>query len=185
MPRPILPAVAVLLLLAGCGAKETGDVEPAAYAQAVCTGLVGWRDGVAGDGAQLTGSLQGAADLGTVRARYTRFFSSAVRRTDEVLGTVRDAGAPDADRGLGYARDLTAALESTRTGLVDAQKTFGALPTDDLTAYAAGARKARDSLGTLFSQVGTTIDQLGDTYTDSDLNGAFRDQPACRRLTGA
>ena len=185
MLRPILALPVAVLLLSACGADEAGDVEPGRYAQTVCTGLVGWRDGVAGDSAQLTGSLQGAADVATVRARYTRFFSSAVRRTDELLTTVRDAGAPDADQGLGYARDLTAALERTRTGLASAQKTFGALPTGDLQAYATGARGVRDSLGTLFSQVGTTLDQLGGTYTDADLNGAFRDEPACRRLTGA
>jgi len=123
--------------------------------------------------------------VATVQIWYTRFFSGAVRRTDELLRTVREAGAPDADQGLGYARDLTAALERTRAGLAGAQKTFGALPSDDLTAYAAGARGVRDSVGTLFSQVGGTLDQLGGTYTNSGLNGAFRDDPACqRRLTG-
>ena len=185
MFRPLIPALVLLLLLSGCGAENAGDVEPERYAQQVCSGLVGWRDGIAGDSAQLTASLQGAADVATVRSRYTRFFGGAVRRTDEVLATVRAAGAPDADQGLGYARDLTAALERTRTGLADARKTFGALPTDDLAAYAAGARRVRDSLGTLFSQVGGTLDQLGSTYTDSGLNGAFRDDPACQRLTGA
>ena len=184
MFRPIL-ALVLLLLLSGCGAENAGDVEPERYAQQVCTGLVGWRDGIAGDSAQLTGSLRGAADVTTVRARYARFFSGAVRRTDELAGTVRGAGAPDADQGLGYARDLTAALDRTRAGLAEAQKTFGALPTDDLSAYAAGARRVRDSLGALFAQVGGTLDKLGSTYTDSTLNGAFRDEPACQRLTGA
>lgn len=185
MLRRFPAAFAALLLLTACGAGNAGDVEPERYAQQVCTGLVGWRDGVAGDSAELTGSLQGANDVATVKARYTRFFAGTVRRTDELLAAVRDAGAPDADQGLGYARDLTAALERTRTGLAQAQKTFGALPTDDLSAYAAGARRVRDSLATLFSQVGGTIDELGGTYTDSGLNRAFRDDPACQRLTGA
>jgi hypothetical protein len=182
--RRLAPALAAVVLLTACGAENAGDVAPDAYAQQVCTGLVGWRDGVAGDSAELTGSLQGAADVATVKARYTRFFSATVRRTDELLAVVRDAGAPEADQGVGYARDLTAALERTRTGLAAAQKAFGALPTGDLPAYAAGARRVRDSLGTLFTQVGGTIDELGSTYTDSGLNRAFRDDPACQRLTG-
>lgn len=107
-----------------------------------------------------------------------------VRRTDQLIGTVRAAGAPDADRGLGYARDLAAALDRTRAGLAAAQTRFAALPTGDLRRYAAGARGVRDSLGTLFSQVGATLDELGGTYTDSGLNRAFRDEPACQRLTG-
>ncbi len=43
----------------------------------------------------------------------------------------------------------------------------------------------RDSLGTLSAQVGATLDELAGTYTDSGLNRAFRDEPACQRLTGA
>jgi hypothetical protein len=183
--RPIAAAVAVLAVLAtGCGAKDAGDVEPVAYAQSVCSGLVGWRDGVAGDSTQLTQSLNGANDVATVRSRYARFFSATVRRTDQLIGTVKTAGAPKADNGLGYSRDLTAALQRTRTGLAAAQKSFAALPTGNLAGYAAGARTIRDSLGTLFTQVGGTLDALGRTYTDSGLNRAFRDDPACQRLSG-
>jgi hypothetical protein len=98
---------------------------------------------------------------------------------------VQSAGAPKADHGLGYSRDLAAALAKTRAGLAGAQKSFAALPTGDLAAYAAGARKVRDSLGTVFSQVGTTLDQLGGTYNDSGLNRAFRADPACQRLSGS
>ena len=182
--RSILSAVVLLLVLSGCAAENAGDVEPERYAQQVCTGLVGWRDGIAADSAQLTGSLQGAAGVASVRARYTRFFAGAVRRTDELIATVRSAGAPNADEGLGYARDLIAAVERTRVGLAAAQKAFAALPTDDLAAYAAGARRVRDSLSTLFVQVGSTLDQLGGTYSDSGLNSAFGNDPACQRLTG-
>jgi hypothetical protein len=183
--RPIFAVLTLSAVLAtACGATDSGDVEPAAYAKSVCTGLIGWRDGVAADSAALSHSLAGAADVATVRARYTTFFTGTVRRTDELIGTVKSAGAPDADHGLGYSRDLTAALGRARAGLAAAQKSFAALPTGDLAAYAAGARKVRDSLGTVFSQVGRSLDQLGGTYTDSGLNRAFRADPACQRLSG-
>ena len=98
---------------------------------------------------------------------------------------VKDAGAPKADHGLRLLPRPHRALERTRTGLDAAQTSFAALPIGNLSAYAAGARKVRDSLGTLFTQVGTTLDQLGQTYTDGGLNRAFRDEPACQRLSGA
>ena len=186
MFRPIFPVLILFAVLAtACGATDAGDVEPAAYARSVCTGLIGWRDGVAADSAALSRSLAGAADVATVRSRYATFFTASVRRTDELIGTVKSAGAPKADHGLSYSRDLTAALGQARTGLAAAQTSFAALPTGDLTAYAAGARKIRDSLGTVFTRVGTTLDQLGGTYTDSALNRAFRDDPACQRLSGS
>jgi hypothetical protein len=183
--RPIAAALAAVVLLCACGAKDAGDTKPAQYAQSVCSGLAGWRDGVAADSAELTRSLGAAADVTTVRARYTRFFSATVRRTDQLISTVSAAGAPDVDHGNGYSRDLTSALRQARTGLATAQRSFGALPATDLAAYAAGARKIRDSLGAVFGQVGTTLDHLGSTYTDDDLNRAFTTQPACQRLSGS
>jgi hypothetical protein len=183
--RPIVAALAAVVLLAACGAEDGGDTKPVEYARSVCSGLAGWRDGVAADSAELTRSLGAAADVTTVRARYTRFFSAAVRRTDQLISTVSAAGAPDVDHGNGYSRHLTSALKQARTGLATAQRSFGRLPATDLAAYAAGARKIRDSLGAVFGRVGSTLDQLGGTYTDHDLNQAFATEPACQRLSGS
>jgi hypothetical protein len=182
--RPIAAVLAGLVLLTACGAEDVGDTEPARYARSVCSGLSGWRDGVAADSAALTHSLDNAADVPTVRTRYSRFFSATVRRTDQLIGAVDSAGAPKVDHGRGYSRDLTTALRQARTGLATAQKSFAALPAVDLAAYAAGARTIRDSLGGVFSQVGTALDKLGSTYTDKGLNRAFGDEPACQRLSG-
>jgi hypothetical protein len=183
--RAIAVGVVAVVLLTACGPEDAGDTEPANYARSVCTGLSSWRDGVAADSADLSRSLTSAADVATVRSRYGRFFSSSVRRTDELIHSVDGAGAPDVDHGRGYSRDLAAALQRARSGLATAQKSFAALPADDLAAYAAGARKIRDSLGGVFSQVGTALDQLGTTYTSADLNRAFGDEPACQRLSGS
>jgi hypothetical protein len=182
--RPIAAGLVAVVLLTACGPEDAGDTEPADFARSVCAGLTSWRDGVATDSAELTRSLGGANDVASVRARYAHFFTSTVRRTDQLIHTVDTAGAPKVDHGRGYSRDLTAALESARSGLATAQKSFAALPTSDLAGYAAGARKIRDSLGGVFTQVGMTLDELGRTYTSADLNRAFGDQPACQRLSG-
>jgi hypothetical protein len=183
--RPIAAALAAAVLLTACGAEDAGDTKPAQYAHSICAGLTGWRDGVAADSAELTRSLDDAADVATVRSRYTRFFSATVRRTDQLISTISAAGAPDVEHGNGYSRDLTSALHQARTGLATAQRSFGVLPATDLAGYAAGARKVRDSLGAVFGQVGTTLDHLGSTYTDGDLNRAFSAEPACQRLSGS
>ncbi len=184
MFRPIAAGVVAVILLTACGPEDVGDTGPADFARSVCAGLTSWRDGVATDSAELTRSLSGASDLATVRARYGRFFTSTVRRTDQLIHAVDTAGAPKVDHGRGYSRDLTTALKSARSGLATAQKSFAALPTGDLAGYAAGARKIRDSLGGVFTQVGTSLDQVGRTYTSADLNRAFSDEPACQRLSG-
>jgi hypothetical protein len=183
--RPIAACLIAVVLLTACGPDDAGETEPAGFARSVCVGLTSWRDGVAAESAQLTSSLGGATDVATVRSRYGRFFRSTVRRTDQLIRAVDAAGAPKVDHGRGYSRDLTAALESARSGLATAQKNFAALPTGDLAGYAAGARKIRDSLGGVFTRVGTTLDQLGRTYTSADLNRAFGDEPACQRLSGS
>ncbi|HVE29427.1 MAG TPA: hypothetical protein VNC80_05135 [Mycobacteriales bacterium] len=184
MFRPIAAGIAAVVLLTACGPDDAGDTEPADFARSVCAGLTSWRDGVATESAELTRSLDGANDVATVRSRYGHFFTSTVRRTDQLIHAVDTAGAPKVDHGRGYSRDLTAALESARSGLASARKSFAALPTSDLTGYAAGARRIRDALGGVFTQVGTTLDELGQTYTSGDLNRAFGDEPACQRLSG-
>ena len=185
MFRPIAAAAAAVVLLTACGPEDAGGTEATQYARSVCAGLGTWRDGVAADSAELTRSLSSAADVATVRSRYSRFFTSAVRRTDQLIHAVDTAGAPKVDHGQGYSRDLTAALQRARAGLAAAQKSFAALHAGDLAGYAAGARTIRDSLGGVFSQVGTALDQLGRTYTSADLNRAFGDEPGCRRLSGS
>jgi hypothetical protein len=182
--RPIATGLIALVLLTACGPEDAGDTEPADFARSVCAGLTSWRDGVVTDSAELTRSLGGADDVATIRSRYGRFFTSSVRRTDQLIHAVDTAGAPEVDHGRGYSRDLMAALESARSGLATAQRSFAALPTGELAGYAAGARKIRDSLGGVFTQVGTTLDELGRTYTSADLNRAFGDEPACQRLSG-
>jgi hypothetical protein len=182
--RTIAAGVVALVLLTACGPEDPGETEPADYARSVCAGLTNWRDGVASDSAELGRSLASAGDVATVRTRYSLFFTATVRRTDQLVRAVDGAGAPEVDHGRGYSRDLTAALQRARSGLATAQKSFAALPTDDLAGYSAGARKIRDSLGGVFGQVGTTLDQLGRTYTSADLNRAFGDEPACQRLSG-
>ena len=174
----------VLATVAGCGVENGGDAEPKAYAKAVCSGLVAWRTGITADSAKLSGALSsGASDVATVKRRYADCFAGTTRRTDDLSRAVGAAGAPKVDNGVGYARDLAAALTQVRKGLADAQARFAKLPTGDLRSYAAGAAKIRDSLGTVFTDAGTSIDRLGAAYPDSHLADAFRDEPDCQRLS--
>jgi hypothetical protein len=179
----LVPLVGLVLLTAGCGPTNGGQTPAEEYAKAVCVGLLTWRQGVTNDSAELSRQLQaGAADVGAVKAKYTAFFRGVVRRTEALLTAVDRAGAPKVDDGTPYARDLRAALETTRAGLVRAQRRFAALPTNNLRSYAAGAAKIRDDLGAIFIDVGAALDRLGKTYPDKGLNEAFEDEPDCQSL---
>jgi hypothetical protein len=180
----LVPLVAFLAVAAsGCGPTNGGDVPPEDYAKTVCAGLLSWRQSVANDSTRLSSDLQAAAaDVGTVKAKYTAFFQGVVRRTDVLLSAVSKAGAPKVDNGSSYARDLKSALAETRVGLANAQRRFAVLPANDLRSYAAGAAKIRDDLGKVFIGVGSALDRLGRTYPDKDLNEAFEQQPDCKSL---
>jgi hypothetical protein len=178
----------VTFLLAGsvsaCSPTNGGEIPPDDYAKGICAGLLGWRQGVASDSARLSRELQAdAADIATVKAKYTAFFQGVVRRTDTLLAAVSKAGAPKVDNGSSYAHDLQDALTKTRAGLAAAQRRFAALPTNDLRSYASGAAKTRDDLGTVFLGISTALDQLGKTYPDKGLNEAFEQQADCKSLT--
>jgi hypothetical protein len=181
-----MPLVAFVLAgsVSACSPSNGGDVPPEDYAKTICAGLLSWRQGVASDSARLSRELQaGAAEVATVKAKYTAFFQGVVRRTDLLLAAVNKAGAPKVDNGTSYAHDLQAALTKARAGLAAAQRRFAALPVNDLGSYAAGAAKARDDLGTVFLGVGTALDDLGRTYPDKGLNEAFEQQADCKSLT--
>ena len=183
MVRGVLLVVILSCALLGCGPSDAGATAPKAYAHAVCDGLATWQQGITADSTRLTQDLQAAAAVSVVRARYARFYSDAVRRTDTLLVTVRRAGAPKVDHGTGYARDLTAALSLARASLQHAKTRFAALSTSNLRAYAAGAAAIRDELGTAFVGVGTALDRLGRSYPDKTLNKAFAGDPRCTGLT--
>lgn len=183
MTRSAVSVFALAALLVACGPSNGGATPPEDYARTVCSGLLSWRQGVVNDQAQLSRELQArAADIRTVKAKYTAYFRSTVRRTDALLTAVDRAGAPKVDDGAAYAHDLRTALADVRTGLGDAQRRFATLPADDLRSYASGAAKIRDRLGTVFVTVAAALDRLGATYADKDLNEAFEQQPDCKSL---
>jgi hypothetical protein len=181
----LAPVVGLVLLtcLTACGPSNGGDVAAGDYARTVCAGLLSWRQGVNNDSGQLSRALQaGAADVNTVKAKYTAFFRGVVRRTDTLLAAIDRAGAPKVDNGVPYARDLRTALAQARAGLATAQRRFAGLPTHNLRSYASGAAKARDELGSIFVGVGAALERLGQTYPDKGLNKAFDEQPSCKSL---
>src|SRR5215207_7692033 len=123
--RVLLVAIVLVAAVACGGAENGGTADPKVYAKAVCSGLLTWRQGVTSDSMRLSAALQsGASDVATVRRRYTDFYAGTTRRTDELIRVVAAAGAPEADNGLGYARDLSAALAQARKGLADARTRF-------------------------------------------------------------
>lgn len=176
----IVPIIAILV---ACGPSNAGNVDADVYAGDVCSALLAWRQGVTNDSSELSRALGAAADTATVRARYTTFFAAAVRRTDALVTAVGRAGAPKAEGGNGYARDLATTLATTTTALRRARSRFAALPTADLASYAAGAAKIRDELGSAFAGIGRSLDRLAESYPDDELNAAFAEQPACQSLT--
>jgi hypothetical protein len=179
-----LVALAVAVVVVGCGPSNGGAVEAGDHAKAVCASQLRWKQGVTSDSARLSRQLRArSADVATVKANYTAFFHGAVGRTDALLEGIEKSGAPKVDNGVDHARDLRAALAETRTGLADARVRLAALPIGDLRFYAAGSAHIRDELGQAFLGVGAALDRLGRRYPDKALNTAFERQPECKRLT--
>jgi len=116
--RPIAAGLAAVVLLTACGPDDAGDTKPADFARSVCAGLTNWRDGVAADSAELGRGLGAAGDVAAVRSRYGQFFTSTVRRTDQLIRTVDAAELDpatfvDAEQTLMKLADVIAATYFT------------------------------------------------------------------------
>lgn len=179
--RRIVPLVAVLALTVGCGPENAGEAEPVAYAKDVCAALATWQRGVTSDSQRLSKALQArGADLATVKARYTDFFASAVRRTNALLATVTEAGAPKVDDGVDFAEELDGTLTEAKRALAAAQRRFAGLRSDNLAAYARGAERILDDLGTVLLGLGQSLDRINRSHSAEALEEAFTEERACR-----
>ena len=114
-----------------------------AWAGAVCGAVGSWLTGINELGAQLGTDVQGIADLDEGRDLLVTFMEDVVGLTDDMLGSVEDAGAPDIERGDELAADLLAALEPVKATFEDAVVEAQNLPTDDPDDVLRGGDRAR------------------------------------------
>ena len=151
-------------------------------AGAVCGAVGSWLTGINELGAQLGTDVQGIADLDEGRDLLVTFMEDVVGLTDDMLGSVEDAGAPDIERGDELAADLLAALEPVKATFEDAVVEAQNLPTDDPATFSAAATELGNSITGSQGEFQAQFDALQQEYDSPEINVAFETVPACAQV---
>jgi hypothetical protein len=160
----------------------SGNDQVDAWAGAVCGAVGSWLTGINDLGAQLSTDVQGIADLEEGRDLLVTFMEDVVGLTDDMLGSVEDAGAPDIERGDELAADLVAALEPVKTTFEDAVVEAQNLPTDDADTFSAAATELGNSITGSQGEFQAQFDALQQEYDSPEINAAFETVPACAQV---
>ena len=160
-------------------AAGSGNDQVDAWAGEVCGAVGSWLTGINELGAQLGTDVQGIADLEEGRDLLVTFMEDVVGLTDDMLGSVEGAGAPDIERGDELAADLLAALQPVKTTFEEAVVEAQNLPTDDprrspprrpSSATRSRARRGSSRRSSM---------RLQEEYDSPEINAAFESVPAC------
>ena len=162
--------------------SSSGHDQVDEWAGAVCGAVGSWLTGINDLGTQLGTDVQGIADLNEGRDLLVTFMEDVVGLTDDMLGSVEDAGAPDIERGDELAADLLAALQPVKTTFEEAVVEAQTLPTDDPETFSAAATELGNSITGSQGDFQTQFNALQQEYDSPEINAAFETVPACAEV---
>ncbi len=148
----------------------------------MCGAVGSWLTGINDLGTQLSTDVQGIADLEEGRDLLVTFMQDVVGLTDDMLGSVEGAGAPDVERGDELAADLLAALQPVKTTFEDAVVEAQNLPTDDPETFSAAATELGNAITGSQGEFQAEFDALQQEYDSPEINEAFETVPACAEV---
>ncbi len=164
------------VLAAGCGSKSSQPTSTADWANGVCSAFTTWKSSITSSVDALKGgnlsqdSLQSTAD--------------EMRSATETLESdLKDLGKPDTQAGQ-QAKDSLDQLSSDLKTDTDSIKT-AVDGVSDLSGVASAAATVSTALGTMQSQVTSTVNSLEQLDAQGELQTAFQQSSACQQLSSS
>jgi hypothetical protein len=184
-------ALVAVVVLAACSsdADEGGDAgetttsaaapaDAEAYADTVCGALSDWMASIEEGNASLQDSLGNEVDLENVKQGLLDFLDDTIANTEEMVGTIEDAGVPDVDNGQQIHDEIVSLLGQAQTAFEDARATVDGLDASDPQALGQGLQELGTSLQSAFDDVQNPLENTDST----ELNEAFESNEACTAL---
>jgi methyl-accepting chemotaxis protein len=178
MRRLLVPALAIILLAAGCGGEDrtsdnTGGSAASDWASSVCEAVTKWNGAVASAGTSLTENpskegLESAAD-------------DVESATQTLTDDLRALGKP----GTASGEEAKAAVDELATSLEENVQSI-----QDAVAGASGVSEALSAVSTVSATLVTMGDQISETVqnlrqvdADGELQAAFDEAGSCAEVT--
>jgi hypothetical protein len=184
----LLSLVVLLFAAVGCGGGDGDDkgsssaTAPDIWAASVCGALGNWVKDLQDGSRQLGTQMRDTKDLKTVKARFVDFLENAEQSSEEMVGKVEDAGAPDVEQGEAIQEDLVTALEKVNTSFSKAVDRANDLSTDSLQSFSSGVSKLSQDVQNNLATTGQDFSTLSDRFQSTELDDATDGEPACQQF---
>jgi hypothetical protein len=177
-----VPAGCIALLVvgacAGCGSSSSsGGTSAQAWVKSVCNAVVPFKNDVQSRAAAL--NLAGSTNLSDVKQKLQGFMSAASADATKAASEIQSAGTPNVTNGKHDAMVLVNAFNQLATVLSNANSQAQALPTNNPTAFQAGAQKLATTIQTSLTSISPSFKSLKD---DPTLDKAARSTSGCASL---
>jgi hypothetical protein len=183
----VIASLVVAIGLAGVGVwwfvfRATG-VEPAAYAQSVCSNVRDWQRVVDGRTATLTTSVARSTDPRAVRNEVAGYYTDLAERTDELQHSLGAIGDPDLPGGPEYAEELARAVGEQGAALRTAAERAGRLDTSNRELFQVAVASLLTSTTEVVPEVSEALVRP-ERPMPADLRIAFGGEPSCAPYVG-
>jgi hypothetical protein len=169
-------AVAVVLLLGGCGGKS-GNTE--AFASKFCTAFGAWFGGITQENQKVNSTLGPNARPKEAKRRLHAFFDAVVKDTDQFLRSINSAGVPDVEGGDRFVAQMKESFGKFKATYERARDQVDGLPSEP-AAFKSGVTKLTNTLQSSLSGVNEAFNRP----PSNEIRQAFEKSPDCRRLRG-
>jgi hypothetical protein len=183
----VIASLVVAIGLAGAGVWwlvfRTTGVEPAAYAQSVCSSVRDWQRVVDGRTATLTTTVARSTDPRAVRTEIAGYYTDLAERTDELRHSLGTIGDPDLPGGPEYADELARAVGAQGAALRTAAERAGRLDTSNRELFQVAVASLLTSTTEVVPEVSEALVRP-ERPMPADLRIAFGGEPSCAPYVG-
>jgi hypothetical protein len=168
----VVPALALLAVLAGCAAGPP----PRVWAASVCSALSPWRAEIATLTSRAEQVTPQSASPELAKDNLVRMLEGARDASGRARDQVEAAGVPEVDGGEAIARGVVDSLSKVRDAYGRARDGVQALPTTEAAAFYQGVTEVMTRLGQDYE--GSALD--ASSLRSQELKEAFAEVPECR-----
>jgi hypothetical protein len=175
--RPVaLVALALTVVLAGCGSSGSSKVSPATYVKSVCSAIGPFEKQVQSRSSALNlSSIKSAAEG---KAALHDFLSAVASDTDHAVSQLKAAGVPDVSNGKAISTGIVSAFTQVKTALTAAAGRTSSLPTANPQAFKTAAASLGAGVQASMSKIGTSLGSL----KSPTLEAAAAKEPTCKSI---
>ena len=170
-------AVALALVMAGCGSSSPQKVSASSYVKSVCGTATTWYRSIQTAGGKLQSTVHKSTSLSAAKGAYVSFVDSLLSATQRAEQQLKNAGTPAVKGGKAISDEVVHAFHGARVGLARASAQVRKAPTTSSTAFETSAAGVQGTVQRALQSMASLAPQK-----NSQLRAAALKDPTCQQL---